>query len=745
MSRKVSPRRLGLETLEPRQMLAAAPLSSNDLLLHVVDDAAPNVDFHYALSGAAQGSAGLAAANSAPRGVATSVALNRTFVIDANRNVYVYGSGGDLLGSWAAGSMANSATPEGIATDGTDIWIVDSRSDKVFRYAGAATRLSGTQNAASSFSTWGGNTNPKDIVTDGNSLWIVDDGSKYNRVFRYSTTGAPSGGWDIDAANKAPTGIALDPLNANDIWIADSGTDRVYRYDGATIRNNGSQSAAASFALAAANKDPQGLALAHSAVAASPLEIEWIRQFGSGASDIGRAVDVDDAGRVYLSGESNGSLSMPNSSGTSTSFLAQFDSDGNLNWLDQPAPDSSEGQVGLRVAVDDDGHALQVAGGLRKYAPNGTLDWATPSLNEQGWGVTVDQLGDAYISTSSGSSIFLRKYDGQTGASVWTRSIDVGAAPTNTSGVAFDGLGNIYVVAYTYGALVGPSAGLADAVVAKYDAAGNLQWAKQFGTAGYDVAFNIAADALGNVYIAGGEYATVEALNAGNQDIFITKLNATGSVQWTRQLGSTGNEGGAGLQTDGAGNVYFMGATSAPLGGPRLGGSDIILGKYSSAGDLLWLQQLGTTGDEGGSGLGGDSLGNLYVGTRTSGSWGGPNSGGLDAVLFKLSPPALAFSGLSASLESVESAVRVSADVAAGVLAAHTIPASKSVRAKERVFAALGDGQSNSLATQLLLVSVSKEATASQTILTGPDDESSSEDDGPQVDLALELALDAVF
>ncbi len=48
--------------------------------------------------------------------------------------------------------MANSATPEGIATDGTDVWIVDSKSDKVFRYAGAASRLSGSQNAASSFS-----------------------------------------------------------------------------------------------------------------------------------------------------------------------------------------------------------------------------------------------------------------------------------------------------------------------------------------------------------------------------------------------------------------------------------------------------------------------------------------------------------------------------------------------------------------------------------------------------------------
>ena len=64
---------------------------------------------------------------------------------------------GGLLGSWTAGSMANNATPEGIATNGTDIWIVDAKSDKVFRYAGAASRLSGSQNAASSFNLNSGN------------------------------------------------------------------------------------------------------------------------------------------------------------------------------------------------------------------------------------------------------------------------------------------------------------------------------------------------------------------------------------------------------------------------------------------------------------------------------------------------------------------------------------------------------------------------------------------------------------
>jgi len=35
---------------------------------------------------------------------------------------------------------------------GTDIWLIDNKLDKVYKYTGAASRLSGSQSAASSFS-----------------------------------------------------------------------------------------------------------------------------------------------------------------------------------------------------------------------------------------------------------------------------------------------------------------------------------------------------------------------------------------------------------------------------------------------------------------------------------------------------------------------------------------------------------------------------------------------------------------
>ena len=50
-------------------------------------------------------------------------------------------------------------------------------------------------------------------------------------------------------------------------------------------------------------------------------------------------------------------------------------------------------------------------------------------------------------------------------------------------GVSADGLGNVYISGDTTGGLGGDNAGAYDAFVSKYDAAGNLLWTEQLGTA----------------------------------------------------------------------------------------------------------------------------------------------------------------------------------------------------------------------------------------------------------------------
>jgi hypothetical protein len=175
--------------------------------------------------------------NTAPRGVASTAAGTTVWVADANKTVYAYSNHGVLLGSWAASGLNANAQVEGIATNGTDVWLLDNKLDKVYKYSGAATRLSGSQSATSSFNLASADSNGKGIVTDGTSFWVVDDGST-NKVFKYTLSGSSLGSWTIDAANASPTGLTINPANVSDIWVVDNGTDKVYQYTAAAGRTS---------------------------------------------------------------------------------------------------------------------------------------------------------------------------------------------------------------------------------------------------------------------------------------------------------------------------------------------------------------------------------------------------------------------------------------------------------------------------------------------------------------------------
>jgi hypothetical protein len=234
----------------------------DDTKFYVVNDGGNDQTYQYASSGAALGNNALTSGDTAPRGVATTAAGTTEWVVDANANVYVYSPGGTLLGSWSAGGLPSGAQLTGIATNGTDIWLLDpTTSAKVFKYTGAASRLSGSQSAASSFSLAGGKNgdpNPQDMVTDGTSFWVVDGSAL--KVFKYTLSGSLLGSWKIDPANTQPTGITINPNNVSDVWIVDSGTLKVYDYAGAASRTSGSQNASATFALASGDTNPQGIA-----------------------------------------------------------------------------------------------------------------------------------------------------------------------------------------------------------------------------------------------------------------------------------------------------------------------------------------------------------------------------------------------------------------------------------------------------------------------------------------------------
>lgn len=253
-------------TISNTQGVGTIQPSDTPATFYVVNDSTStiggtNTTYKYQASGSEEAPYGLSLNDLNPRGVATTAAGTTEWVVDANMNVYVYSSSGTLLGSWSAGGLSSSAQITGITTDGTNIWLVDSYSDKVYKYTSAASRLSGSQTAASSFSLVSGksgDTNPQDLVTDGTSIWVVDGTAL--KVFKYTLSGSSLGSWSIDSRDTHPTGITIDPSNVSNIWIVDNGTDEVYQYTAAATRTSGSQSAASTFALASGDANPQGIA-----------------------------------------------------------------------------------------------------------------------------------------------------------------------------------------------------------------------------------------------------------------------------------------------------------------------------------------------------------------------------------------------------------------------------------------------------------------------------------------------------
>src|SRR5262249_22767771 len=99
----------------------------DDATKFLVLDGSGESTYRYGMPGNAKGSSSLAAGNTDPRGIAAKADGSMYWVVDGTGAVYVYNSGGTLLGSWTAGGLPAKSNIQGIATNGTDIWILDNK------------------------------------------------------------------------------------------------------------------------------------------------------------------------------------------------------------------------------------------------------------------------------------------------------------------------------------------------------------------------------------------------------------------------------------------------------------------------------------------------------------------------------------------------------------------------------------------------------------------------------------------
>ncbi len=225
----------------------------------------------------------------------------------------------------------------------------------------------------------------------------------------------------------------------------------------------------------------------------------------------------------------------------------------------------------------------------------------------------------------------------QADVKVWTRLV---GSVSDDSGyaVAADRFGNSIIAGATQGSMAGGNAGRYDLFVAKYDAAGNRLWLRQRGSSEREFAYGAAADPSGNVYVAGYTGAGLDGNGGiGGWDVFLTKFDASGNWQWTKQDGTGQDDEGRAVATDASGNIYLTGYVRGNFHGiTRVGSSDVFISKYNSAGTRLWSVLFGCADVDESFGITCDAAGNVFVTGWTGGSIeGNPSLGNGDNFLVK--------------------------------------------------------------------------------------------------------------
>ena len=339
---------------------------------------------------------------------------------------------------------------------------------------------------------------------------------------------------------------------------------------------------------------------------------QWIRQ--AGTSGISNGVSSDAAGNCYATGTVGNPALFENlviASHVADVFVAKYDATGTLLWAKTAGGELLD--QGNAIATDASGNSY-VAGAIQTNGIFPTVSFDNITLTGHGdydWFIAkYDGSGNVIWAKSAGSA---------------AGDIARGVAVDPSGNVYVCGL---FSGIMTVDGITVTSDGLFDAFLAKYDGNGTLIWLKRAGGTGSDIAHGIVIDALGQVAIVGefqgnATFDSNSVTAAGLGDAFIAKYDAAGNNLWVRSGGSTtsfATDSAKAIATDAANDLYITGdytgiATFDGLSVPNTGasGSDIFVAKYNSAGTIQWLHHGGGSHADKGYSIGVDRSGNNWV------------------------------------------------------------------------------------------------------------------------------------
>ncbi|MFT6503184.1 MAG: hypothetical protein ACJASQ_003316 [Crocinitomicaceae bacterium] len=420
-------------------------------------------------------------------------------------------------------------------------------------------------------------------------------------------------------------------------------------------------------------------------VNAQSTSFQWAKAAGGINYDEGNSIATDASGNVYVTGRFQsptitfGTTTLTKV-GTFDFFIAKYDASGNVLWA--KGAGGTKDDVGQSIATDANGNVFvtgyfyspsitfgtttltnsSIADDLFvvKYDANGNVLWAKSEGGtgyEDGKSIATDLNGNVFVTghfssssisfgtttltntSSPAGEIFLVKYDSN-GNALWAQIGGESPLTESVSGVTTDTNGNAYITGHFYDSsvwfgtinLTKTSTSESDLYVVKYDASGNVLWAKGEGGTNNDTGRSISTDPNGNVFLTGYfkspsiTFGTTTLLNVGTStgslNIFVAKYDSIGNALWAKGAGENESEIANGIITDANGNAYVTGqfnSSSISFGTNTLTKtgstyySDIFVVKYDSNGNDLWAKGVGGTDSETGLGIATDANGDVFI------------------------------------------------------------------------------------------------------------------------------------
>jgi hypothetical protein len=326
----------------------------------------------------------------------------------------------------------------------------------------------------------------------------------------------------------------------------------------------------------------------------------WGKNGSGSGDDKAHSVSADASGNVFVTGEFSsptitfGSTVLTNSitGGGDNVFIAKYDPYGNVLWAKHAGGNNNSS--GTSVSADASGNVFV------------TGEFASSTIT---FGSTTLTNSDA-----GSGDIFIVKYSAA-GNILWAKQVGGGTNVYGNDGglaVSADAGGNVFVTGYfgsptiTIGTYVlnnlSTTSYGTNIFIAKYDANGNVLWAKSAGGTG-DYQSNSVTTSMGNVYVTGsflGSTMTFDSTTisyAGGWDGFIAKYDVNGNVLWAKSVGGTSSDYCSSGSADANGNMFvtgWFGDSTITFDSIALYNSGtvypVFIVKYDANGNALWAK-----------------------------------------------------------------------------------------------------------------------------------------------------------